>query len=156
MEAAVSFALLATAVNDLEPWCLVSGSSERWAGGRKRRADRSGPHTRCRRADGTTTNRSVSWILEVTRPGLRLARVRPSSGNLHPTEGYLIAGPVEGTSRQGGRLQLGAPRARRRKSSLDRTTATDIGSRVRGFASPFLGQARTASSGEWRPTTLRS
>lgn len=36
-------------------------------------------------------------------PGTRWAlRVNPSSGNLHPTEGYLLSGPVEGLFGEGG------------------------------------------------------
>jgi hypothetical protein len=56
MEATVSVALLANDVNDLEPWSLDSGSSERWAGAKKWGRSMRCPHTTppSGRTDGQT------------------------------------------------------------------------------------------------------
>ena len=86
-------------------------------------------------------------------------RVNPSSGNLHPTEGYLVAGPVAGLHDRAGRLPLRTPRAR--PGDGGPSCPTRPGPRWRGscrpeacwWASPRSTGARPGSTASGRSAT---
>ena len=83
---------------------------------------------------------------KVSGPSRWALRVNPSSGNLHPTEGYLIAGPVDGLSDEPGVWHY-APKEHglEQRGRLDESTWSRL-TRSLGEASCFVA----LSSVHWR------